>query len=658
MEMRIEKQSLLLNGRQYTVDNLELLRSEIGEKTDSPLLDVYEFLRCWYDGSPYLTVHTSGSTGVPKELNVSKDRMMQSARLTCEYLNLQPGDSALLCMNLGYIGAMMVVVRSLVAGLNLIVRPASGHPLADVEEHIKFAAMVPLQVYNTLHTPKEKERLKQIEILIIGGGAIDVALEAEIRKLTGAIYSTYGMTETLSHIALRRLNGASASEHYHPFSSVKLSLSSENTLVIDAPLICDEILQTNDIARIYPDGSFMILGRKDNVINSGGIKIQAEEIEKILRPLIPGSFVITSIPDVRLGQAVTLLIEGDFDLKEIKDKLNKVLKSYYRPKYIKSVERIPQTENGKIDRNGCRALAKRSELHIRNKHNGQYDFSLLTENYPLLKKFVQLNPYGTQTIDFFNPQAVKALNKALLISYYGIGYWDIPKNYLCPPIPGRADYIHYIADLINPEGVGKERKDYIRNSEIRCLDIGVGANCIYPIIGHIEYGWMFVGSDIDPVSIENARKIVTSNPVLAHKIDLRLQKDSRKIFDGIIASDDYFDVTICNPPFHRSKEEAEEGTLRKLSSLKGEKIKKAKLNFGGNANELWCEGGELRFLLNMISESQKYRKNCGWFTSLVSKEKNLDKLYAKLKSVNASEYKIIKMHQGTKSSRILAWRFS
>ena len=305
-------------------------------------------------------------------------------------------------------------------------------------------------------------------------------------------------------------------------------------------------------------------------------------------------------------------------------------------------------------------MSERSELHTRNKHNGQYDFSLLTENYPPLKKFVQLNPYGTQTINFFNPQAVKALNKALLISYYGIRYWDIPKNYLCPPIPGRADYIHYIADLIGSEAVSKDVKvenGEIRKSAYRCLDIGVGANCIYPIIGHVEYGWMFVGSDIDPISIENARKIVTCNPVLAHKIELRLQKDSRKIFEGIIAPDEYFDVTICNRPFHRSKEEAEEGTLRKLSSLKGEIVKKAKLNFGGNANELWCEGGELRFLLNMIVESRKYRKNCGWFTSLVSKEKNLDKLYAKLKAVEVSEYKVIRMHQGTKSSRILVWKF-
>ena len=253
---------------------------------------------------------------------------------------------------------MMVVVRSLVAGLNLIVRPASGHPLADIKEPLRFVAMVPLQVYNTMQVPEEKERLKQTDILIIGGGAVDEALETEINHLPTAVYSTYGMTETLSHIALRRLNGASASEHYYPFPSVKLSLSAENTLIIDAPLVCDETLQTNDIARIYPDGSFMILGRKDNVINSGGIKIQAEEMEKLLRPFIPVSFVITSVPDQRLGQAVTLLLADQPDTEEIGNKLHEILEPYYRPKHILTIESIPQTENGKINRAECRILAK------------------------------------------------------------------------------------------------------------------------------------------------------------------------------------------------------------------------------------------------------------------------------------------------------------
>lgn len=351
-------QCLLLEGKKYTSDDISRLVAE-GDRACSPALwDLYLFLNEWFGASPFIAVHTSGSTGKPKKLIVRKEQMMQSARLTCEYLNLQPGDTALLCMNLRYIGAMMVVVRSLVAGLNLIVRPASGHPLADIKGALTFVAMVPLQVYNTLQVPEEKERLRQTDVLIIGGGAIDEALETEIRNLPGAVYSTYGMTETLSHIALRRLNGLSASNRYYPFSSIRLSLSSENTLVIEAPLVCDETLQTNDIARIYPDGSFIILGRKDNVINSGGIKIQAEEIERALRPIIPVPFVITSVPDKRLGQAVTLLMTGSVCVNEVEYKLQNLLASYYRPKYIRIVDHIPQTENGKIDRMACSTLAQ------------------------------------------------------------------------------------------------------------------------------------------------------------------------------------------------------------------------------------------------------------------------------------------------------------
>ena len=372
-----QKQRLLLEGREYTPDDISRLLAEGENAYPSAIRDLFLFLREWFNDSPFMKVHTSGSTGTPKELTVRKEQMMQSARLTCEFLNLQPGDKALLCMNLRYIGAMMVVVRSLIAGLNLFVRPATGHPLADINESLKFAAMVPLQVYNTLQVSVEKERLQQTDILIIGGGAVDSALEAEIKRLPGAVYSTYGMTETLSHIALRRLNGASASEHYYPFSSVRLSLSSENTLVIEAPLVCDEVLQTNDMARIYSDGSFMILGRKDNVINSGGIKIQAEEmdfdgrtvsakeaeeLEKRLQSLIDVPFVITSVPDRRLGQAVTLLIEGRLHLTAIEGRIQAVLEPYYRPKYIRMVNHIPRTENGKINRAECRILAQ--NLHL------------------------------------------------------------------------------------------------------------------------------------------------------------------------------------------------------------------------------------------------------------------------------------------------------
>ena len=359
-----QRQRLLLQGKEYTAGDIFRLVAEGVENCPPALWDLYLFLEKWFDASPVIIVHTSGSTGTPKELVVRKDRMMQSARLTCEFLNLQAGDTALLCMNLRYIGAMMVVVRSLVAGLNLIVRPASGHPLSDIEEPLRFAAMVPLQVYNTLRVPEEKERLEQTDILIIGGGAVDDSLEAEMSALPTAIYSTYGMTETLSHIALRRLNGDTASKHYYPFPTVELSLSAESTLVIKAPLICGEVLQTNDIACLYPDGSFTIAGRKDNVINSGGIKIQAEEMEKRLRPFIPVPFVVTSVPDPRLGQALTLLIAGQVDVRELESKLQTVLDAYHRPRHIFMTESIPQTENGKTDRAGCRILARQmKKLH-------------------------------------------------------------------------------------------------------------------------------------------------------------------------------------------------------------------------------------------------------------------------------------------------------
>ena len=359
-----QQQRLLLEGKEYAPEDIFRLVAEGAGNCPPALWDLYLFLNEWFDASPIITVHTSGSTGVPKELVVRKDRMMQSARLTCEFLNLQAGDTALLCMNLRYIGAMMMVVRSLVAGLNLVVRPASGHPLSDVEVPLKFAAMVPLQVYNTLRVPAERKRLEHTDILIIGGGAVDDSLEAELKTIPIAAYSTYGMTETLSHIALRRLNGEAASKCYYPFPSVELSLSAENTLIVKAPLICDDVLQTNDIACLCSDGGFTIAGRKDNVINSGGIKIQAEEMENRLQPFIPVPFAVTAVPDPCLGQALTLLIAGKPDIKELENKLQAVLETYYRPKHIFITELIPQTENCKIDRTGCRILAQQmNRLH-------------------------------------------------------------------------------------------------------------------------------------------------------------------------------------------------------------------------------------------------------------------------------------------------------
>ena len=291
-------------------------------------------------------------------------------------------------------------------------------------------------------------------------------------------------------------------------------------------------------------------------------------------------------------------------------------------------------------------MIEKTELHKRNKHNGRYDFDKLMAVYPALAQYVKPNKYGTISVDFFDAQAVIALNKALLMSNYGITYWEIPPLALCPPIPGRADYIHYISDLV---GEGKKN--------VKCLDIGVGASCIYPIIGCSEYGWTFVGSDIDSESLEFAQQIVDNNAILKDKVELRLQKNPSLIFEGVISKNDFFDVVICNPPFHDSQDSAQKAGFRKLQNLKGGKVKKLDLNFGGKSSELWCEGGELQFLSNMISESIKYRSQCHWFTSLVSKESNIDSLCQELDRVNVAEYGTINMQQGNKISRILAWRF-
>ncbi|RPA69080.1 23S rRNA (adenine(1618)-N(6))-methyltransferase RlmF [Cyclobacteriaceae bacterium YHN15] len=292
----------------------------------------------------------------------------------------------------------------------------------------------------------------------------------------------------------------------------------------------------------------------------------------------------------------------------------------------------------------------KSGLHPRNLHRERYDFELLTESLPELKAFVITNKFGDTSIDFFDPKAVISLNKALLKQYYNIDWWSIPENYLCPPIPGRADYIHYAADLIaaNPGQIPQQ---------VKCLDIGVGANCIYPIIGHQVYEWTFVGSDIDLKAIAAAQKIVANNPSLKEHISLRHQSNPKNIFAGIILEGEFFDLSICNPPFHASSKEAWASSIRKLSNLKGKKVKEVTLNFGGQSNELWCDGGELKFLTNMIFESRRFGRQCRWFTSLVSKEANLPELYKILDKVHVKSIKTIEMSQGNKISRILAWSF-
>jgi 23S rRNA (adenine1618-N6)-methyltransferase len=292
-----------------------------------------------------------------------------------------------------------------------------------------------------------------------------------------------------------------------------------------------------------------------------------------------------------------------------------------------------------------------SSLHPRNCHRKGYDFALLTTHWPPLKGFVQTNPKGQATINFHDPAAVKALNQALLLAHYQLDYWDIPATYLCPAVPGRADYLHHLADLLAstngrriPRGVG-----------IRCLDIGTGANCVYPILGSAEYGWSFVGTELDQQAIEAAQKIIDRNPRLVNRVSLRQQTDQEAILEGIVAAGEYFDALLCNPPFYRSAREAHAETQRKKRGLgaKG----KTRRNFGGQANELWCHGGEEAFIGKLIQESAHYPRQVYWYTSLVAKQAHLPALQAQLHSLEVAEVRVLSVAHGQKNSRILAWTF-
>lgn len=319
------------------------------------LLD--EFLAEWNNESPTLLVHTSGSTGRPKPMYVEKRRMTASARITCDFLGLHAGDTALLCMPLDFIAGKMMVVRALTCGLTLKAVEPTGKPLW--EGPVDFAAMVPMQVWNLLHgNAEERERVMQIRHLIIGGGAIDDALEAQLQQFPHAVWSTYGMTETLSHVALRRLNGPDVSPWYTPFESVSVRLNADGCLVIDAPAVCSAPLTTNDLAELAPDGRrFRIIGRRDNVVCSGGIKIQIEEVERTLKPHLDDPFMVSKRKDERFGEALVLLLESK-DVDSAREVCRRVLPRYWQPRNIVSVTSLPLTATGKPDRAAALQLAK------------------------------------------------------------------------------------------------------------------------------------------------------------------------------------------------------------------------------------------------------------------------------------------------------------
>jgi len=292
--------------------------------------------------------------------------------------------------------------------------------------------------------------------------------------------------------------------------------------------------------------------------------------------------------------------------------------------------------------------AQKPGLHPRNRHRNRYDLPALCLACPELAEFIITNPAGEETINFAEPQAVKALNKALLAHFYGVQQWDIPQGFLCPPVPGRADYIHHLADLLSETGGEIPRLASI-------LDIGVGANCIYPLIGAYEYGWRFTGTEVNAAALASAQAIVNGNPGMSRSIRLRRQKNGGDIFRGIIHKNEQFDATLCNPPFHDSAQAALAGNERKRRNL-GQKDVDAR-NFGGQQQELWCEGGEVRFIQQMIEESQLFARQVMWFSSLVSRGENLPALYRALTAAGAIKVVKKEMAQGQKQSRFIAWTF-
>lgn len=294
----------------------------------------------------------------------------------------------------------------------------------------------------------------------------------------------------------------------------------------------------------------------------------------------------------------------------------------------------------------------KTELHPRSKHTGNYDFEALVGVCPDLEEFIIENKFGAPTIDFSVRDAVRMLNKAILSLHYKIPHWNVPLNYLVPPIPGRVDYIHYLADLLAESSNGAIPK----GPKVTGLDIGTGASMIYPLLGFREYGWSFVGVDIDMVSFSSAQEIIRDNELPKKSFQVRLQKNDTDYFFGAITRKEKYDFTMCNPPFHSSLNEAEKGNVRKWANLTGRK-KRVEYNFGGRTNELWTPGGERQFVLDMIEESQYYGETCFWFTTLVSKQSNLKGIYQKLDQVNAKDVQTVDMGQGNKVSRVVAWTF-
>lgn len=358
------KLPICINGVHYSPEEICRQNTALLSTTDAFGAELIGFLQEWYNDDTHIRVKTSGSTGTPKEMRVGKQQMANSATMTCKFFHLTPGSSALLCMPLEYIAGKMMVVRCLVGGLNLLYNTPSGHPLALCKQIPHFAAMIPMQVYNTLQVATEREVFAQIQHVLIGGGSIDSQLAEQLQGLDNKVWSSYGMTETLSHIALRRINGTEATTWYTPLPGVKVEKGENDTLTIFAPHVNNEVLHTNDVVQFNDQGQFRIMGRVDNIINTGGIKVQIEQLEQQLASVLTLPFQITSVPHPKFGEAITLLVEqpeathNTATINNLQEICRKHLPAYWCPKYFFTVDKLPLTETGKPNRFKAKILAK------------------------------------------------------------------------------------------------------------------------------------------------------------------------------------------------------------------------------------------------------------------------------------------------------------
>ena len=351
-----EVNSIKLNNETLAGENLtEYCRMQL----DTPYLDswkesIYTFLLEWLDEMPTITTWTSGSTGEPKAIQLKKQHMLNSALKTGSHLDLKENDKALLCLPAEYIAGKMMLVRSMVLGLNLQISEPKNDPLKELEGTFDFAAMVPLQVHDILQQANGYEKLNRVRKLIIGGGPVPLRLREKIAVLENEAYSTYGMTETVSHIAMERLNGPQADGYYHFPPRIEIENDEKDRLIIHAPDIADEVIKTNDIVALINERTFKVLGRYDNIINSGGIKIIPELIEKKLEKYISKRFIISSVPDEKLGEKVILVIEDkewdENDIAVLQNAISGELGKYEQPKWIEFISQFKETESGKVDR--------------------------------------------------------------------------------------------------------------------------------------------------------------------------------------------------------------------------------------------------------------------------------------------------------------------